>query len=126
MPVHIDRHSNVTQTTGRVPATLQNVFLASNRGIDVDIPPPLRVANKVFQRSLLGRTYSSDSSDDRRDKGGNLRGIKLRFWIKEVPCQPSSALDAKQADVPVAATSKDDVQPNGEANQRRKSVSGPF
>lgn len=37
----------------RIPLTLQAVFLASNRGRDVNKPPPERVAYKVFFRNWL-------------------------------------------------------------------------
>lgn len=40
---------------GRIPKTLQAVFLASNRGNDVDKPPPKQVAFKVFLRTWLGK-----------------------------------------------------------------------
>jgi hypothetical protein len=38
---------------GRIPATLQAVFLASNRGREVNKPPPASVASKVFFRNWL-------------------------------------------------------------------------
>jgi hypothetical protein len=38
---------------GRIPATLQAVFLASNRGKEVNKPPPAAVASKVFFRNWL-------------------------------------------------------------------------
>lgn len=40
---------------GRIPKTLQAVLLASNRGNDVDKPPPKQVAFKVFLRTWLGK-----------------------------------------------------------------------
>ena len=35
-------------TKGRIPLALQAVFLASNRGEEVHIPPPGKVANRIF------------------------------------------------------------------------------
>jgi hypothetical protein len=87
MLVHTDRNNNATQVNGRIPTTLQNVFLTSNRGIEVNAPPPLRVGDKVFRRSLLGRTYSSESSDSirgRREKASVKQpSFALRFWNKD-------------------------------------------
>ena len=38
---------------GRIPTTLQAVFLASNRGRDVYKPPPAKAASKVFFHNWL-------------------------------------------------------------------------
>jgi hypothetical protein len=37
----------------RIPATLQAVFLASNRGSEVNKPPPEKVASKDYFRNWL-------------------------------------------------------------------------
>lgn len=47
---------NAGASRSRIPATLQMVFLASNRGKDVNKPPPERVASKVF---LYGWIFGS-------------------------------------------------------------------
>jgi hypothetical protein len=39
---------NVDYRAQRTPSTLQNVFLASNRGNDIHKPPPEKVASKTF------------------------------------------------------------------------------
>ena len=39
---------NIDPRTERIPRALQSVFLASNRGKEVHIPPPNNVASKVF------------------------------------------------------------------------------
>ena len=44
----------------RIPATLQAVFLTSNRGKDVSAPPPQRVAFKTFFRGWLGSSESKN------------------------------------------------------------------
>lgn len=44
-----------TSSGSRIPIALQAVFLASNRGNEVDIPPPGKVASKTyFRRTLKG------------------------------------------------------------------------
>jgi hypothetical protein len=40
---------------GRLPAALQAVFLASNRGEEVNTPPPRNLAFKVFSRMLSSK-----------------------------------------------------------------------
>jgi hypothetical protein len=57
---------------GRIPATLQAVFLASNRGNDVHKPPPQKVAYKVFFRSL----FFTRHADSKTKRTGIFRGSK--------------------------------------------------
>jgi hypothetical protein len=60
---------------GRIPATLQAVFLASNRGRDVNKPPPAKVASKVFFRNWLFQRQAG--SKERRGSlfaGSNKKG----------------------------------------------------
>jgi hypothetical protein len=47
--------------TSRIPTSLQHVFLSSNRGHDVDKPPPLQVANRAF-RTLWSKTFKGGKS----------------------------------------------------------------
>jgi hypothetical protein len=61
---NIDHGGNVNRTS-RIPQSLQTVILASNRGIEVHVPPPENNASKVFRRGFLGRTFSSDSHQRR-------------------------------------------------------------
>jgi Ankyrin repeats (3 copies) len=42
--------------SSRIPTTLQQVFLSSNRGNDVDKPPPMKVANRMF-RTFWSKTF---------------------------------------------------------------------
>jgi hypothetical protein len=46
--------------SSRIPTSLQHVFLSSNRGHDVDKPPPLQVANRAF-RTLWSKTFKGNS-----------------------------------------------------------------
>jgi hypothetical protein len=55
---------------GRIPATLQAVFLASNRGKEVNKPPPAAVASKVFFRNWLFQHQTGS----KKEKGGILFG----------------------------------------------------
>jgi hypothetical protein len=50
------------QRPSRIPASLQAVFLASNRGSDVHAPPPERVAYKVFFRNWRFQAKSFSES----------------------------------------------------------------
>jgi len=50
---NITANNHNQQRSPRIPVSLQQVFLASNRGVTVDKPPPDRVAFKVFVRSFF-------------------------------------------------------------------------
>ena len=50
---------------GRIPFTLQAVFLASNRGNEVHKPPPEKVASKVFFRNWLFQRQSNSGNNKR-------------------------------------------------------------
>jgi hypothetical protein len=52
---------------GRIPATLQAVFLASNRGRDVNKPPPEKAASKIYFRNWLFQRQTGS-----KDKRGSL------------------------------------------------------
>jgi hypothetical protein len=54
---------------GRIPATLQAVFLASNRGRDVNKPPPAQVASKVYFRNWLFQKQAGS-----KERRGSLFG----------------------------------------------------
>jgi hypothetical protein len=54
---------------GRIPATLQAVFLASNRGREVNKPPPEKAASKVYFRNWLFQRQAGS-----KDKRGSLFG----------------------------------------------------
>jgi hypothetical protein len=53
---------------GRIPKTLQAVFLASNRGNEVYKPPPKQVAFKTFFRSIMGKGKKSESKSNEPKK----------------------------------------------------------
>jgi hypothetical protein len=42
--------------SSRIPTSLQQVFLSSNRGDNVDKPPPMKVANRMF-RTFWSKTF---------------------------------------------------------------------
>jgi hypothetical protein len=46
----------------RIPVALQMIFLHSNRGFNVDQPPPERVASRVFPRRFFTKKQSSNAS----------------------------------------------------------------
>ena len=48
------------QSTSRIPLALQAIFLTSNRGKDVNTPPPQKVAFKTFFRGWLGSSESKN------------------------------------------------------------------
>lgn len=51
MVEHPQLHVNERTRVGRIPVTLQAVFLASNRGKDVNRPPPKQAAHRVYLRN---------------------------------------------------------------------------
>jgi hypothetical protein len=57
-----DAYHNSLQA--RVPATLQAVFLASNRGKEVSKPPPASVASKVFFHNWLIQRQTESKKRD--------------------------------------------------------------
>jgi hypothetical protein len=63
----MDAKDNTRHHPGRIPATLQAVFLASNRGKEVDKPP--KTASKVFFRNWLFQRQTGS-----KDKRGSLFG----------------------------------------------------
>jgi hypothetical protein len=69
---------------GRIPATLQAVFLASNRGRDVNKPPPAKVASKVFFRNWLFQRQAG--SKERR--GSLFAGSKKNKRDKKPKINP--------------------------------------
>jgi hypothetical protein len=73
---------------GRIPATLQAVFLASNRGKDVNKPPPEKVASKVYFRNWLFQRQSGS-----KESRGSLfagMGSKKNKKSKKSKSQPES------------------------------------
>lgn len=69
--------AGVTPTPGdgsRIPKTLQAVFLASNRGNDVDKPPPKQVAFRTFFRSFLGK--KKDPKETTKENNNNNKKSK--------------------------------------------------
>jgi hypothetical protein len=64
---------------GRIPATLQAVFLASNRGREVNKPPPASVASKVFFRNwLFQRQAESKDKEAPTLKKKSVKKLKKR------------------------------------------------
>jgi hypothetical protein len=65
----MNNQSNNRSRQGRIPATLQAVFLASNRGKDVNKPPPEKAASKVYFRNWLFQRQAGS-----KEKRGSLFG----------------------------------------------------
>ena len=63
---------NTRTRQGRIPTTLQAVFLASNRGKEVNKPPPAAVASKVFFRNWLFQRQTGAT----KEKAGLFSGKK--------------------------------------------------
>jgi hypothetical protein len=71
---------------GRIPATLQAVFLASNRGRDVNKPPPQKVASKVYFRNWLFQRQAGSKEKGKSLFGGSNRKAQKKETItKNVP-----------------------------------------
>jgi hypothetical protein len=75
---------NKSSRQGRIPAALQAIFLASNGGEEVDVPPR-NMGFKVFSRILGGKNkkqvYNKPS-----------KNAKVSAPIKEEVCQTDSFL----------------------------------
>jgi hypothetical protein len=71
---------------GRIPATLQAVFLASNRGNEVNKPPPAKVASKVYLRGWLFQRQPGS----KENRGGLFGGSrkKQNESVKKTKTQP--------------------------------------
>jgi hypothetical protein len=93
MPRHNDRSRQV-----RIPATLQAVFLASNRGRDVDKPPPAKAASKVF--------FSN--------------------WLFQRQAEPKDAPSLKKKKVKKLMKKTKQESPKGTALNPKANVSTPF
>jgi hypothetical protein len=74
---------------GRIPATLQAVFLASNRGNEVNKPPPAAVASKVFFRNWL---FQRQTGSKKAEKGGLFGGGKKNKKSKRSKNQPQKPI----------------------------------
>ena len=66
------------QSQERIPVTLQNVFLASNRGKEVHKPPPGNIASRTFSR-LLSFRKKKKSVDDSLHSVSSRRQQKKGF-----------------------------------------------
>jgi ankyrin repeat protein len=78
--------------SSRIPTTLQQVFLSSNRGNNVDKPPPMKVANRVF-RTLWTKTFHKGG----REATGTESTTGVSTTEPEVPLEeqtPQEFLDA--------------------------------
>jgi hypothetical protein len=97
----MDNQDNNRSRQGRIPATLQAVFLASNRGNEVNKPPPAKVASKVYLRGwLFQRQVGSKES-----RGGLFGGSrkKQNESVKKTETQPQQdAPQVKAVQVPKA------------------------
>lgn len=58
--------SSSVDKQNRIPSALQVVFLSSNRGSEVNQPPPARVADKVYVRNWCFQQGGSKNGSKRR------------------------------------------------------------
>jgi hypothetical protein len=63
---------------GRIPNTLQAVFLASNRGKEVNLPPPDQSAAKVFKRNWIFQKKSNSGKNDKEGTKKNWFGLNSK------------------------------------------------
>ena len=56
----------------RVPSTLQTVLTVANRGKNINVPPPNRVAAKTFKRDIIAK------DDTTSTRGGIFRRSSSR------------------------------------------------
>lgn len=73
----------------RIPKALQDVFIASNIGNEVDTPPPEGVASKVYLRNWINQPTSHSSSERRSSfMSNNLFGDsseKIQRFYENIP-----------------------------------------
>jgi len=83
----------------RIPTALQAVFLTSNRGGNVETPPPDRAAHKVFQRNWFYQPKSNSQKalskklsigDESVGESENVQSLEVR--IGKLPDAGSSSL----------------------------------
>jgi hypothetical protein len=88
-------------SSSRIPVALQMIFLHSNRGFNVDKPPPAKVASKIFPRALAltkSRTSSFDSTEPRvaatSERSSDTAAIQEDFDGEDSSCSEESSDDA--------------------------------
>jgi hypothetical protein len=68
----------------RVPTALQTVFLTSNRGIDVHVPPPKRLVHStILRRGWLGRKRASPLDGSKAGAPASCRGSLVLISSKD-------------------------------------------
>lgn len=73
----------------RIPSTLQAVFLASNRGRDVNKPPPGAVAHREFFRSWWGKKKSKkDASPNMKSPSSVVNTKPTVLKSQKLPLAP--------------------------------------
>jgi hypothetical protein len=73
--------------SSRIPTTLQQVFLSSNRGNNVDKPPPMKVANRMF-RTFWSKAFSSNSTGNTKKSNTeqtNVSELKTDVTTSVIP-----------------------------------------
>jgi hypothetical protein len=66
------------QKASRIPLALQVIFLHSNRGFNVDKPPPERQASKIFRRGLFFRKPIDPKSKSKADKNTTEEATSIK------------------------------------------------
>jgi hypothetical protein len=87
--------------SSRIPVALQMIFLHSNRGFNVDKPPPAKVASKIFPRALAltkSRTSIFDSTEPRvaatSERSSDTAALQEEFDEEDRSCSEASSSDA--------------------------------
>jgi hypothetical protein len=97
--------TNSRSRQGRIPATLQAVFLASNRGKDVNKPPPAKVASKIYLRGWLFPRQAGPKKTRGGLFGGNSKNQNES--VKKTKIRPKKdAPQVKAVQVPKAKVCK--------------------
>jgi hypothetical protein len=91
-PSSNNHHHANTNKQSRIPATLQSVFLASNRGNEVHKPPPDNVAYKVFFRNWFFQRQGG--SGKRRSLFGGNKGRNEGMKAPTGPVDPAKTAPA--------------------------------
>jgi hypothetical protein len=97
---------------GRIPATLQAVFLASNRGREVNKPPPAKVASKIYFSNWLFQRHTGS----KEKRGVLFGGSKKDKKSKKSNHQPQKKIIQES----VAQTQKVKVCTHGQREMRSR------
>eukprot|EP00527_Entomoneis_sp_CCMP2396_P000983 CAMPEP_0198144980 /NCGR_PEP_ID=MMETSP1443-20131203/20098_1 /TAXON_ID=186043 /ORGANISM="Entomoneis sp., Strain CCMP2396" /LENGTH=410 /DNA_ID=CAMNT_0043808489 /DNA_START=92 /DNA_END=1324 /DNA_ORIENTATION=+ len=94
------RKSQNSVSSSRIPETLQAVFIASNRGREVNKPPPAKVAFKSFPRGGFRKSLSISQMHVERRRSSNASSSGQNSEVGKSLMQEKSLLPIPVAFIP--------------------------